>query len=196
MKILLKNADLIIDDRKEILKGAILIEDNKIKDVYYHGDKRTAIDGPSFDLKGLAVMPLPFALEDKSDVCCYHPFKASWQDNDYLYKLFMGKEYVLINSDDIDRRTMKLLLAKIAKERIIIEGENILKVINYLRSLNFSYRDIVAFTVINYQRKTNGRQKRSLIRGQRADLLIADASANRFLMIEEGKIKGGIHVVY
>lgn len=196
MKILIKNADLIVDDRKEILKGAILIENDKIADVFYHGDKRIDAYETAFDLKGLSIMPLTVEIEDKSNLFSYHPFEVEWQNNDYFYRLLLGEEYVLLDGDRIDQKTMRLLLSKIAKERIIVAGDDMFRLINQLRSLGISYRDIAAYTVLNYQRKIAGYKRKMLKKGNKADLLIMDHAANRFIVMKDGRIKGGIHVVY
>lgn len=61
MKYLLKHGHLIIDGNSEYLDGAILIEEDRIKEVYYQSNKLSDIeDCIVIDLKGSVVMPGSF----------------------------------------------------------------------------------------------------------------------------------------
>ena len=58
MKYLLYHGHLVVDDKREFLDGALLIEDDKISDVFLHSSKIPPIeDCMPIDLGGLLLMP-------------------------------------------------------------------------------------------------------------------------------------------
>lgn len=74
MKILLRHCHLIIDDYKEYLDGALLINEEYIEEVYPHDDKANVADAKEIDVKGNIVMPDFFNL--KKDVYILDPLNA------------------------------------------------------------------------------------------------------------------------
>lgn len=57
MKLLLKHCHLIIDEHKECLDGALLINEDYIEEVYPQTNKLNLLDIKELDLKGNIVMP-------------------------------------------------------------------------------------------------------------------------------------------
>ena len=199
MSILLTNAHLVIDDQKEILKGALEYDKGKIEKVYFDSDKRLSLK-KGYDLKGLVVMPafhLP-SVHDTLDDHLYigdldylnlREFTFKLKDNDYLFELFKGERYVLVDPLKCDDQTLCFILKMIAKNRVIMackDKATALKEAKRIYDLGFTLRDIAAYFSLNLLRLTNNYQKRgALIKGKRPEFMILKDDLN--LVYEEGR---------
>jgi len=57
MRLLLKHCHLVVDEQKEYLDGAILINNEQIEDIFYHSNKVNIEGVQEVNLKGQIVMP-------------------------------------------------------------------------------------------------------------------------------------------
>lgn len=88
MKLFLKHCHLIIDEHKECLDGALLINEDYIEEVYSQTSKANLLDVKELDLKGSIVMPEFF--DGEKNRIIIDPLNINNQNIDKDTKIFIG----------------------------------------------------------------------------------------------------------
>ena len=107
MKILLKHGHLVIDGTREYLDGAVLIEDERIKEVFPQTDRIRDVCAEylSYDLKGALVMPGFFDTHTHGigNLCFDSADEAQMDEISRLFARDGTTSYLATLSYDLDR---------------------------------------------------------------------------------------------
>ena len=179
-KYLLKHGHIVPNGNREYLDGAILIEGDKILEVYPDSNIEND-DCIEIDLHGQLLMPKIYQgeLSENIELLNTRSLRS-------LVKLSLNDNYVLVDVDKIDDMTLLFIRKNIRRNRFILRSLNVSEAFLRMKNLGFSYCDLVLMSSINLY-EASGVEVSGLLRGLRSDFVVLDKDFHVIFEVDNGE---------
>ena len=178
MKYLFKNADIVLDQRRMLKNGALLIEDDKILDYYY---KEVDIDdAKTFDMRETIIIPLPSKVSEERNL------ESPYLLDEALLKNLLGDDYIFLGKEEIRKELLELLLRLKDYRRLIYTSED-LDVFEGFDDI-LSPIALASILGLNYQYMKKKR-KPGLLKGQEASFMVLNKRYRPLVRIIKGHLE-------
>ena len=174
MKYLFKNADIVIDQRRLLHRGSLLIEDDKILDHFYDG--REVLGARCFDLHGSIIMPLPLSPKDPA----YVLHDSSILD-DELLGMLLNDEAIFLRKEHIKKDLLELLLRLKDYRKLIYLEEDL--------SPFIGMEDIMSPLILASMTSLNAHKENGLYRGRIASFILLEKNYRPFGKVIKGRFE-------
>lgn len=178
MKYLFKNADIVLDQRRMLKNGALLIEGDKILDYYY---KEVDIDDAKvFDMRENIIIPLPLKASEERNL------KSPYLLDKALLKNLLGDDYLFLGKEEIQKDPLELLLRLKDYRRLIYIGEDL----GVFEGFDDILSPIVLASILglNYQ-DMEKKRKPGLLKGQEASFMVLSKRYRPLVRILKGRLE-------
>lgn len=178
MKYLFKNADIVLDQRRMLKNGALLIEDDKILDYYY---KEVDIDdAKTFDMRETIIIPLPLKVSEERNL------ESPYLLDEALLKNLLGDDYIFLGKEEIRKDLLELLLRLKDYRRLVYIGED-LDVFEGFDDI-LSPIALASILGLNYQ-DMKKKRKPGLLKGQEASFMVLNKRYRPLVRIIKGRLE-------
>ncbi len=179
-KYLLSHGHIVPNGNREYLDGAILIEGDKILDVFPDSRIESG-DFIEINLHGQIVMPKIYQgeLSENIQVLNTRSLKS-------LVKLSSSDDYVMVDVDKIDDDTLLFIRKNINRNRFVLKSLNVSEAFARMKKLGFSYCDLVLMSSINLY-EASGSEVNGLLKGLKSDFVVLDRDFHVIFEVDDGE---------
>ena len=210
-KYLFLHGRIVIDNTRLYEDGAILVDDERVLDIYPHANKiKDNIEAYKVNLEGRIILPFfedehIYSLNIREENKLLFINKETAEEYDGIYDLFNNMEFksdgtglvnrafnedkfVFINPLNMDKSVLKICLKLLRKDKIMLLN-NKYEGIRILNELNVPLNDIYSIAGGNeFRLFKDEKDKASLVKGKRSDFVCFDDNMKMVFKYQGGKI--------